>query len=431
MSQKYQKRTARSRRKSPVTFCSEVVGQDGASVQLRLPVAEILAGVQDAVEAVAAEAGLLVMKTLIEEEVEARAGPRYRHRPERQASRWGAEEGSVVFAGRKVPLARPRLRSRDGHEVPLERYELFRGDGRLQRAVTPRVLAGVAMRDYEGTLDAVCDGYGVQRSSVSRHWKAVSAARLREFLERPLGTLDLAVLMIDGIEFHDFLLVVALGLDSQGKKHVLGLWPGATENATVCKELLADLLARGLATDRKYLVVIDGSKALAKAVRATFGDQAEVQRCQVHKERNVLEQLPPEHQGRVRQRLRVAWNLKSHADAEAALQKLVAELEAFSPAAASSLREGLEETLTVHRLGVPEKLRQTLRSTNPIESCFSATRKHCRNVKRWRSGEMVQRWVGTMLLEVEGRFRRVRGHREMPLLVAALRPRSASESSAA
>lgn len=431
MSQKYQKQTQRSRRKSPVRFRSEVVGHDGASVQLRLPVAEILAGVQDAVEAVAAEAGLLVMKTLIEEEVEAHAGPRYRHLPEREASRWGGEEGSVVFAGRKVALTRPRLRSRDGHEVPLERYELFRGDGRLQRAVTPRLLAGVAMRDYEGTLDAVCDGYGVQKSSVSRHWKAVSAARLREFLERPLGGLDLVALMIDGLEFHDFLLVVALGLDCQGKKHVLGLWPGATENATVCKELLSDLVERGLATDRKYLVVIDGSKALAKAVRATFGSQAEVQRCQVHKERNVLEQLPPEHQGRVRQRLRAAWNLKSHVDAEAALQKIVVELGALSPAAANSLREGLEETLTVHRLGVPEKLRRTLRSTNPIESCFSATRKHCRNVKRWRSQEMVQRWVGTMLLEVEGRFRRVRGHREMPLLVAALRPRDASESSAA
>lgn len=431
MSQKYQKKTQRSRRKSPVVFRSQVVGHDGASVQLRLPVAEILAGVRDAVEALSAEAGLLVMQTLIEEEVEQHAGRRYGHTPERPAWRWGHEEGSVVFAGRKVALARPRLRSRDGRELRLERYELFRNDGRMQRAVTPRVLRGVAMRDYEGTLDAVCDGYGVQKSSVSRHWKAVSAERLQEFLERPLGGLDLVGLMIDGIAFHDFLLIVALGLDSQGKKQVLGLWPGATENATVCKELLADLVRRGLATDRKYLVVIDGSKALAKAVRATFGNQAEIQRCQVHKERNVLEQLPPEHQGRVRQRLRAAWNLHGHAEAEAALAKVVVELEAFSPAAANSLREGLEETLTVHRLCVPELLRRTLRSTNPIESCFSATRNRCRNVKRWRSLEMVQRWVGTMFLEVEARFRRVRGHRQMPLLLAVLRPRSTSASSAA
>jgi transposase-like protein len=399
-------------------------------VQLCLPIAAILAGVHDAVEAVAAEAGLLVIRALLEEEVEQRAGPRYQHKPERQASRWGSEEGSVVFAGRKVPLARPRLRSREGREVALERYELFRADGRLQRAVAPRVLRGVAMRDYEGTLEAVCDGYGVQKSSVSRHWKVVSAERLQQFLERPLGGLDLVALLIDGIAFHDHLLVVALGLDSAGRKHVLGLWPGATENATVCKELLADLVRRGLPTEHKYLVVIDGSKALTKAVRATFGEQAFVQRCQVHKERNVLEQLPPEHHRRVRQRLRAAWKLKGQVEARSALERVVADLEELSPSAAASLKEGLEETLTVHRLGVPESLRRTLRSTNPIESCFSTTRKRCRNVKRWRSQEMVQRWVGTMLLEVEQRLRRVRGHREMPLLVAALR-RPASASTAA
>lgn len=430
MGQKYQKQTRRSRRRSPVQFRGEVVGRDGASVQLRLPIAEILAGVQDAVEALTAEAGLLVMKTLIDAEVEEHAGPRYRHTPDRQASRWGSADGSVVFAGRKVPLARPRLRSRDGRELPLQRYERFRADGRLRRAVAPRVLAGVAMRDDEGTLEAVCDGYGVQKSSVSRHWKAVSAERVQQFLERPLGGLDPVALVIDGIEFHGFLLVVALGLDSAGKKQVLGLWPGATENATVCKERLADLVRRGLATDRRYLVVIDGSKALAKAVRATFGEQAVIQRCQVHKERNVLEQLPPEHQGRFRQRLRAAWKLQGHAEAFAALQRVVAELDELSPAAAASLREGLEETLTLHRLGVPESLRRTLRSTNPIESCFSATRKRCRNVKRWRSQEMVQRWVGTMLWEIEQRFRRVRGYRELPLLVAALRPQASAASAA-
>lgn len=430
MAQKYQKQTQRSRRKSAPTFRGRILGRDAQGVQLCLPIAEIVAGVEDAVEALAAEAGLLVMKALLEDEVEQRAGPRYQHTPERQASRWGSEEGSVVFAGRKVPLARPRLRSRDGREVALERYALFRADGRLQRAVAPRVLRGVALRDYEGTLDAVCAGYGVQKSSVSRHWKVVSGERLQQFLERPLGGLDLVALLIDGMAFHDHLLVVALGLDCAGRKHVLGLWPGATENATVCKELLAELVRRGLPTEPRYLVVIDGSKALAKAVQATFGEQAEVQRCQVHKERNVLEQLPPEHQHRVRQRLRAAWKLKGHAEARAALERVAADLEALSPAAAASLREGLVETLTVHRLGVPESLRRTLRSTNPIESCFGTTRKRCGNVKRWRSQEMVQRWVGTMLLEVEQRFRRVRGHRELPVLVAALRPRASASTAA-
>lgn len=429
MGHTYEKKTQRSRRKSPVEFRGQVLGRDGASVQLSLPITEILAGVEDAVEALAAEAGLLVMRTLIEEEVEQHTGRRYQHCPDRRAVRWGTEVGSVVFAGRRVPLSRPRVRSPKG-EVRLDRYERFRDDARLQQAMTKRVLAGVAMRNYEGTLDAVCDGYGVQKSSVSRQWKAVSAERLHQFLERPLGELDLVAIFIDGIEFHEHLLVVALGLDSAGKKHTLGLWPGATENATVCKQLLSDLVDRGLATDRNYLVVIDGSKALAKAVRATFGDRAQIQRCQIHKERNVLEQLPPEHQRRVRQRLRAAWQLKGHAEAKAALEKVAADLEELSPAAAASLHEGMEETLTIHRLKVPESLRRTLRSTNPIESCFSAARKRCRNVKRWRSQEMVQRWVGTMLVEVERRFRRVRGYREMPLLLAALRPRSEATSAA-
>lgn len=430
MSKKYEKKTQRSRRKTPVQFRGRVVSREGGEVQLVLPLAEILAGVTDAVEAVAAEAGLLVMKTLIDEEVEQAVGTRYQRSSERQAYRWGNEDGHVVFAGRKVPLSRPRVRRRVGGEVRLERYEQFQSDGRMQRAVVPRVLAGVATRRYEQTLDAVCDGYGIAKSSVSRHWQAASAARLQAFQERPLGELDLVALLLDGIEFHAYLLVVALGIDTAGRKHVLGMWPGATENATVCKSLLDDLKQRGLPTDRRYLVVIDGSKALAKAVRSQFGAQADIQRCQVHKERNVLEHLPPEHQARVRQRLRAAWHLKGHSEALAALERVVDQLEALSPTAAGSLREGLEETLTVHRLGVPPPLRPTLRSTNPIESCFATTRKHCRNVKQWRSEEMAQRWAGTMLLEVERRFHRVRGYREMPLLVAALRGQAAQEAAA-
>jgi transposase-like protein len=421
MSKKYTKRTQRSRRKAPVQFRGRVVGREGVGVQLDLPITEILAGATDAVEAAAAEAGLLIMKCLIEDEVEQLVGTRYQRHDERHAYRWGSEEGQVVFAGRKVPLSRPRVRRRAGGEVRLTRYEQFQAPGRMQRAVLPRIVAGVATRQYEHTLDAVCDGYGITKSSVSRHWQAASAEQLRAFQERPLGDLDLVALLLDGIEFHAYLLVVALGIDAAGRKHVLGMWPGATENAAVCKGLLDDLERRGLPADRRYLVVIDGSKALAKAVRAKFGAQAEIQRCQVHKERNVLEHLPPEHQGRVRQRLRAAWHLKSHGEAQAALERVTEHLDELSPTAAASLREGLEETLTVHRLGVPAPLRQTLRSTNPIESCFATTRKHCRNVKQWRSEEMAQRWAGTMLLEVERGFRRVRGYREMPLLVTTLR----------
>jgi transposase-like protein len=220
----------------------KIVSRDEASVQLQLPIAEILAGIPDTVESLAAEAGLLVMKALIDEEVERRVGPRYAHAADRTGVRWGREDGHVVFAGRKVAFQRQRVRDRDGHEVELDRYRLFQANGRMQHAVAPRVLAGVSTRDYCTTIDAVCEGYGVEKSSVSRHWKAASLAELRRLMERPLGELDLVAILIDGIEFHGFLLVVALGIDSGGRKHVLGLWPGATENTEVAKSLLADLV---------------------------------------------------------------------------------------------------------------------------------------------------------------------------------------------
>jgi len=263
-------------------------------------------------------------------------------------------------------------------------------------------------------------GYGIRKSSVSRHWKALSTKKLEEFLSRPLGQLDLAAVMIDGVGFDEYTLVVALGIDSAGRKHVLGVWLGATETAQVSKQLLADLIERGLPEDRPLLFVLDGSKALRKAVKDTFGARAHVQRCQVHKQRNVLDHLPKSHQRVVRMRLRAAWTMKLYADAEAELRKLVDYLEELNPSAAHSLEEGLEDTLTLHRLEVPDSLRRTLRSTNPIENCFSFKPKYCRNVKRWSSGDMVLRWSSAMLLELEKRFRRIRGHKNMPQLLAAL-----------
>ena len=430
MGKKYTKKTGRSRRKSPGRMRGKIVTQDEASVQLQLPIAEILAGMGDTVEALAAEAGLLVMKALIDDEVERRVGPRYAHAADRTAVRWGRDAGHVVFAGRKVAIDRPRVRGQDGHEIELQRYRLFQAHGRMQQSVSPRVLSGVSTRDYRQTIDAVCDGYGIERSSVSRHWKAASLAELRRLMERPLGELDLVAILIDGIEFHGFVLVVALGIDSGGRKHVLGLWPGATENTEVAKSLLADLVRRGLGTERNYLFVLDGSPALRKAVEATFGRRAVVQRCQVHKERNVLGHLPPEYHATVRQRLRAAWGLKRYDDARAALKKLVEYLAELSVSASRSLEEALEETLMLHRLGVPESLRRTLRSTNPIESCFATTRDLCHNVKHWRSDEMAQRWAGTMLQEAERRCRRIRGHRELPIVIAAVRGIETQEAAA-
>jgi len=419
VSKKYRKKTKRSRRKAPNQE-GAVVGMTGTAVQLSLPIAEVLAGVRDAVESVAGQAGLLVIKALIDDEVTQLVGDRYAHDADREAVRHGHEDSYVVFAGRKIPFRRPRVRQVNGSEMPLERLSLFQGEPRLEDSVFQRVIRGVSTRNYEGVLDGFCEGYGIRKSSVSRHLKAATAKQLKELTERPLGELGLAVLMIDGIEFQDTILVVALGIASDGQKHVLGLWPGATEHHRVCKDLLADLIERGLPTDRKYLIVLDGSKALKKAVESVFGDDGMIQRCIQHKERNVLSYLPAEYHARARQRLRAAWGMNDYRKARKALHKVVDFLHGISATAARSLEEGLDETLTLHRLKAPDRLRRTLQTTNPIESCFARSREICRNVKRWRGVEMVTRWGATILLEVEKGFRRVRGFREMPLLLNAL-----------
>ena len=252
MGQKYRKKTRRSTRKRTRQPEGEILGIDEASVQLSLPIAEILAGAHDAVEAVAGQAGLLVMQAIIDQEVkDLTGGNRHERSSERQAFRWGHEDGSVVFAGQKLAVKRPRVRGLDKKEVRLGSYSAFRQDGRMQRATSRRVIRGVSTRNYEGVIDSMEDGYGVKKSSVSRHWKAASAQQLAELMERPLGELDLQAIMVDGIEFHGFLLVVALGFTSDGTKHVLGLWQGVTENAQLCGALLRDLADRGLAWYRQ------------------------------------------------------------------------------------------------------------------------------------------------------------------------------------
>ncbi len=304
--------------------------------------------------------------------------------------------------------------------MALERYRRFQDDGARQRDVARRILAGVSTRQYECVLDDLCDGYGISKSAVSRQWRAASAAALQGLCERPLGALDLVVLMLDGIRFGDVVLVVGLGLDAQGRKHVLGLWQGDTENATVVGEWLDDLIRRGLPIDRQYLFILDGSKALAKAVRVCFGVDVLLQRCLVHKRRNVLDHLPPRHQRRWAWRLKAAWNMKDYAAAKKELEDIARELSQINPSAAASLEEGLEDTLTLHRLGLPEVLRVSLRSTNLIESLFSVARQTTRRVKRWRSADQVWRWAGSGLLEAEKTLRRVKGYAAMSVLLKAL-----------
>lgn len=416
MARAYGKRQTKSRN-------GRIERREGRRVwlELPLPLAEVLSETETAVEQLAGEAGLLLMRAAIEAEVEQLAGPRYARLEQRRASRWGSQAGYVVFGGQKVRLARSRVRDPAGQELPLANYRAFQTDGRLQRAVAARLVLGLSTRNYEPAVQDFCRGYGIKKSSVSRHFVRASAQALRELVERPLGGLDLAVLILDGLTFAEQMLVVALGVDGTGHKQVLGLWQGASENAAVCRTLLEELIRRGLAPEQRYLFVLDGSKALRKAVRQLFGENTPIQRCLRHKRENVRQHLPQPHQARVDARLCAAYNLRSCAEAQRALENLARSLERLNPSAAASLREGLDETLTLHRLEIPEQLRQSLRTTNLIESCFSRTRHLTRNVKRWQGGDMVQRWAATMLLTAEKTFRRLKGYRAMPLLVQRLR----------
>jgi transposase-like protein len=423
MGKSYQRKTRRSRRKVQNLQNQSVtvdVAEGQASFQMVLPMNPLLLEVAGAIEQTASQAGLLMMKALIDEEVEQMAGQRYTHQTDRQATRWGHDEGHVIFAGRKVALPRPRVRSVAGREIPLDRYQAFAHPQRMQEAVSQRILRRVSTRDYAGVLDEVCDGYGIQKSSVSRHWKAASSQQLKQMLERPLGELDLCVLFLDGKEFHDFTLIVAMGVDRQGRKHVLGLWSGATENAVVCGALLDDLIARGLSVDKPYLFILDGAKALKKAVASRFGSKGLIQRCRVHKKRNIQKYLPKKYHGMLSLKLRMAWGMTEYHKALQELRKVHDWLASINQAAAESLEEGMEETLTINRLGLPPQLRRLFSSTNIIESCFSRAGDLCRGVKRWRDGNMAQRWAGTVLLEAETRFRRIQAYGQLPLLINAL-----------
>ena len=386
-----------------------------AALEDYLPMLDLILAMKHDIEAVSADLGLKIMHRYMDQEIQRRCGPwgdqsHYRH---------GRQSGYVVFHGRKVPITRPRLRDKAAGEAALQSYRLFQQDGRMQRAVARKLIRQVSTRNYAGAIDDCLEGYGVGKSSVSRHWKIATAAELEKLCQRAVPA-NLVALLLDGKSFRGEQLLVALGVDEKGDKHVLGLWHGATENSTVVRALLADLRERGLDTEQAILVALDGGKALHKAVKEVFGERALIQRCRVHKLRNVLEHLPREKQSQAVWRLRGAW---AKATPEAALKELrvaVKWLDPISPCAARSLEEGLEETLTLHRLGLNELLRRSLSSTNLIESCFARTEAWTRRVKRWRNGKMVLRWGAAALLVAEAGFRRIRGHAHLPQLKAAL-----------
>lgn len=403
------------RKNSNLLAQASLKSSEPAALEEHLPMLDLILEMKHDIEAVSADLGLKIMARYMDQEIERRCGPwgeqsHYRH---------GTQSGYVVFHGRKVPIARPRLRDKAAGEATLRSYRLFQQDGRMQRAVARKLIRQVSTRNYAGAIDDCLAGYGIGKSSVSQHWKIATAAELEKLCQRPVAP-RLVALLLDGQSFRGEHLIVALGVDEEGHKHVLGLWHGATENSTVVRALLADLRERGLDTESALLVVLDGAKALHKAAKEVFGERALIQRCRVHKLRNVLEHLPKEKQQQAAWRLRGAWAKATPQEALKELRACVKWLDPISPSAARSLEEGLEETLTLHRLGLNELLRRSLSSTNLIESCFARTEAWTRRVKRWRNGKMVLRWGAAALVVAEAGFRRIRGHAHLTELKAAL-----------
>lgn len=383
---------------------------------------DVLSLMQESLDQFAVEIGRRVAVGLLDDEVEQLCGQRHEWgQAERIATRHGRQQGYICVGGQKIGIQRPRVRSTRGQgEVPLARYEDLQRRDTLAEAFLRRMVRGVSTRDYEGVIDLAATGCGVKKSSVSRGFVRASAASLEAWASRSLSGTRFVAVLIDGIEYAEETMLVALGINPQGHKQVLGLRQGATENAQVVTSLLEELQQRGLDSSRPTLFVLDGAKALVSGVKRVFGRNAVVQRCQIHKQRNVKAHLPQRHHAELQRRLSEAYAQVSDNKARSLLQSTVGWLLQISPDAAASLEEGLEETLTVVRLSVPELLRRTLSSTNVIESALSVTRNVTSRVKRWREGDMRRRWCAAGLMRAEQKFKRVKGYRQIPQLVAAL-----------
>ena len=393
--------------------------------QLQLPLSELIR--QTLLDTVITS-GTIQAIEMLRSQQEALCGPRYKQVADRKAHRHGSTAGSLVMGGRRVTLPRPRVRSVAGREVELPAWTQWSREDPLEQRALQQMILGVSTRGYSDSLEKLpveVPERGKSRSAVSRRFVEGTRRRLVKLQRRDLSKLSLAVLMIDGIHFEDHVVLVALGFENDGKKHVLGLWEGATENSRACKALLENLASRGLQTNRSMLIVLDGAKALHKACRDVFGDRAFIQRCQEHKKRNVADHLPESMRPGVRRAMNQAYECRDAKSAKRQLEALAARLESEHPGAAASLREGLDDTLTVIELNLPERLQLSLRTTNPIDNLIGSVRKVSRRVKRWRGGRVMLRWCGAAVLDAEQRFRRIRGYREMPKLIAALRARDA------
>jgi putative transposase len=390
-------------------------------LQLPLDVESLVEMTRQTLSSFATEMGLRVAQCLLEDEVTQRCGQRHERRPERDLTRFGHQRGYVTIAGQKAPIQKPRIRFIDQRgEAELERYGLLQSPEAMPQAALNQLVNGVSTRRYEKVVHLARDAFGVKKSSVSRGFVRASAEEVQRLAQRRFDNERFAVIFIDAQPYAGEMMVVALGITTAGEKRILGLRQGATENATVVTSLLEELRERGVKADAPTLFVLDGAKALRAAAGRVWGKFAVVQRCQAHKRRNVEAHLPEQHHEELRKRLNAAYHQASETQARTLLKGTIAWLRKISPAAVASLEEGWEETLTVVRLRVPELLRKTLATTNPIESAFSVAESVTRRVKRWRDGDMRERWCVAGLMDAESRFRRIKGHHHMKQLLDAL-----------
>jgi len=415
----------KSRTKSKARACAQ------PEVQISLPIQGVLQDVQQAFYGLCIEAGRQVLGAMMEADREALCGPKGVPDAKRRAVRGGHTNSRVVLGGQRIDIRRPRARALGAGEVPLPTFAWAAGADPLNAATLAAVAAGVSTRRYASTLDPVpakvrrsC----ASKSAVSRRFKELSEQQLDTWLSQRLDALDLPVVMIDGIHFADRVVLIALGVDDRGGKHILGIREGSSEAARVVTALLSDLIERGLDAQRPRLWVIDGGKALRRAITQTFGAAALIQRCQEHKRRNVLDHCPKALHASVNRALRDAWAASDADLARRQLQRLASSLASKHPGAAASLREGLEDTLTLQTLGITGSLYRTLRTTNPIENLNGLVAAYTRNVKRWSDGAMVLRWVASALSDAAPRMRRLRGCDQMKTLLQALAQRSPKDT---
>jgi putative transposase len=400
-------------------------GEVAVPEQVIVSMAEIAGAAKEGLLALAVGTGLQVMAAMFDEDVARLCGPGGKHNRDRAGYRHGSEDGPVTLGGRRVPVTRPRARAADGSgELHLPSYDLFSSTGILSQLALEKMLAGLSSRRYGYGLepagqDVEAQAGSASRSAVSRRFVAATETALAGLMPAHLDDLDLVAFLADGVHFGEHTCVVALGIDIDGVKHPLALEEGSTENATLVTDLITGLRDRGLDVTRPILAVLDGSKALSRAVKDVSGKPL-IQRCQQHKIKNVRDKLPEKLRTVAEKRMRQAYHAGSALEAEGLLSALARELERTHPGAAASLREGMAGTLTILRLGVPPTLARTLRSTNPIESMIEICREHSKNVKRWRDGQMALRWCAAGMLEADHQFRRVNGHLHLPKLRAAL-----------